>query len=69
MASAAKEIVYEETASGVFAPAPTRAQKRAAKREAELKAKKREEWVEIVGATLLILVVTGVGMIPFIRWH
>jgi len=36
-----KEIVLQESASGVFKPMPTRAEKRAAKRAAE---KRREFW-------------------------
>jgi hypothetical protein len=40
--SAAREVVYEETSPGVFAPAPTPAQKRAAKREPKLRAEKRQ---------------------------
>jgi len=68
MATAAKEILYEETASGDYAPAPTRAQKRAAKQAAELRRQTREEWSVMIGAVLLCVLLTGVSILPYVRW-
>ena len=65
----AREVVYEETSPGIFTPARTPAQKRAAKREADLAETKRRERNNIIGALLLIAVVTAVGVLPFIRWY
>ncbi len=50
----AKEIACIETAPGVFGLAPTRSQKRAAKREAEAKKKRRNERWEKVGGYLVV---------------
>jgi len=48
-----KEIVYQESASGVFKPVPTRAEKRAAKLAAEKRAKKMEAVWGAIGITVI----------------
>ena len=68
MRTVPKEIVYEETACGLFAPKPTRAQKRAAKQAAELRRQTREEWSVMIGAVLLCVLLTGVSILPYVRW-
>lgn len=72
MAAVAKEIVYEETASGIFAPAPTRSQKRAAKQAAkqaaELRRRNREEWLAMIGGAIGILLMAALGALTHMRW-
>jgi hypothetical protein len=55
-----REIVYSETRGGVFEPAPTRAQKRQAKRVIEERKKKRQRIIEAVGFGLLVLLCAAI---------
>ena len=64
MRTVPKEIVYEETACGLFAPKPTRAQKRAAKQTAELRAENREALALALGCVLLLIVIAAVETMP-----
>lgn len=55
-----REIVYSQTSTGTFEPAPTRAQARQAKADARLKRERRGELVSsIVMAILIVLGLAG----------
>lgn len=64
----AREIVFEETAAGIFAPAPTRSQKRAAKRDAELRRKTRQERIELALMLALFALCAGVYIWAHVMW-
>lgn len=51
-----REIVYSETAKGVFEPAPTRAQKRQAKLAREKRAEKIDTAWGALGIALAVIV-------------